>query len=43
MIDLEANTPLYTLRIAEELSGVSKYSIRQFIDKGLIIPGCVSR
>ncbi len=38
MKNLEAKTPLYTLRIAAELSGVSKYSIRQYVDKGLIIP-----
>jgi len=34
----EAVRPLYTLQIVAELSGISKYSIRQYIDKGLIIP-----
>jgi len=38
MTDFDATKPLYTLRIAAELSGISKYSIRQYIDKGLIIP-----
>jgi len=38
MHDVETITPIYTLRIAAELSGVSKYSIRQYIDRGLIIP-----
>ena len=30
--------PLYTLRVAAELSGVSKYSIRQYIDRKLLLP-----
>ena len=30
--------PVYTLRIASKLSSTSVYSIRQYIDKGLIIP-----
>lgn len=30
--------PVYTLRIASKLSSISVYSIRQYIDKGLIIP-----
>lgn len=30
--------PLYTLRIASKLSSISVYSIRQYIDRGLIIP-----
>ena len=38
MIDSEAIKPLYTLRVAAELSGISKYSIRQYIDRGLVIP-----
>jgi len=38
MNDVETTRPLYTLRIAAELSGVSKHSIRQYIDRGLIIP-----
>ena len=32
------NQPLYPLRIAAELSSTSVYSIRQYIDRGLIIP-----
>jgi MerR family transcriptional regulator/heat shock protein HspR len=31
-------TPLYTLSIAADLSGIPGHSIRQYIDKGLIIP-----
>lgn len=38
MVEIDCTKPLYTLRVASELSGVSKYSIRQYIDKGLIIP-----
>lgn len=34
----ESISPLYTLSVTSELSGVSSYSIRQYIDKGLIIP-----
>ncbi|MBC8191981.1 MAG: MerR family transcriptional regulator [Candidatus Marinimicrobia bacterium] len=30
--------PLYTLSVASQLSGVSTHSIRQYIDKGVIIP-----
>ncbi|MFC2085401.1 MerR family transcriptional regulator, partial [Bacteroidota bacterium] len=30
--------PLYTLQIASKLSNTSVYSIRQYVDKGLIIP-----
>ena len=30
--------PIYTLRIASKLSCISVYSIRQYIDRGLIIP-----
>ena len=30
--------PIYTLRIASKLSSISVYSIRQYIDRGLIIP-----
>jgi MerR family transcriptional regulator/heat shock protein HspR len=31
-------TPVYTLSIAADLSGIPVHSIRQYIDKGLIIP-----
>ena len=31
-------TPVYTLSVASELSGIPVHSIRQYIDKGLIIP-----
>ena len=31
-------TPVYTLSIASTLSGIPVHSIRQYIDKGLIIP-----
>ena len=31
-------TPVYTLSIAASLSGIPVHSIRQYIDKGLIIP-----
>ena len=32
------NEPVYTLGIASKLSGVATHSIRQYIDKGLILP-----
>lgn len=38
MLEVDCTKPLYTLRVASELSDISKYSIRQYIDKGLIIP-----
>ena len=31
-------TPVYTLSIVSELSGIPVHSIRQYIDKGLIVP-----
>jgi MerR family transcriptional regulator/heat shock protein HspR len=31
-------TPVYTLSITADLSGVPSHSIRQYIDKGLLIP-----
>jgi MerR family transcriptional regulator/heat shock protein HspR len=37
-IELKSNEPLYTLSIAAKLSGIPTHSIRQYIDKGLIIP-----
>jgi MerR family transcriptional regulator/heat shock protein HspR len=33
-----STTPVYTLGIASTLSGIPVHSIRQYIDKGLIIP-----
>lgn len=35
---IETTTPVYTLSIAAELSGIPVHSIRQYIDKGLIVP-----
>ncbi len=35
---IDSTTPLYTLKVAAELSGTSVHSIRQYIDKGLLIP-----
>jgi MerR family transcriptional regulator/heat shock protein HspR len=35
---LEDNRPVYTLRIASELSSIPSHSIRQYIDKGLLLP-----
>jgi MerR family transcriptional regulator/heat shock protein HspR len=34
----EESRPLYTLVIASQLSGIPAHSIRQYIDKGLLIP-----
>jgi MerR family transcriptional regulator, heat shock protein HspR len=36
--DHKSYDPLYTLAIATKLSGIPAHSIRQYIDKGLIIP-----
>ena len=35
---VESTTPVYTLSITSGLSGIAVHSIRQYIDKGLIIP-----
>ena len=35
---VESTTPVYTLSTASTLSGIPVHSIRQYIDKGLIIP-----
>src|SRR5659263_173788 len=35
---IESTTPVYTLSITSTLSGIPVHSIRQYIDKGLIIP-----
>lgn len=38
-MDIKISTdPIYTLSIASRLSGIQPHSIRQYIDKGLIIP-----
>ena len=34
----DLNKPLYTLRLTSSLSGIPAHSIRQYIDKGLLIP-----
>ncbi len=33
-----STTPVYTLSVAADLSGIPVHSIRQYIDKGLMIP-----
>src|SRR5674536_372346 len=35
---VESTTPVYTLSTTSTLSGIRVHSIRQYIDKGLIIP-----
>jgi MerR family transcriptional regulator/heat shock protein HspR len=35
---ITSTAPVYTLSIAADLSGIPGHSIRQYIDKGLIIP-----
>lgn len=35
---LEKNSPVFTLSVASELSGIPTSSIRQYVDRGLIIP-----
>jgi MerR family transcriptional regulator/heat shock protein HspR len=37
-ISVSSTNPVYTLSIASGLSGIPVHSIRQYIDKGLIIP-----
>jgi MerR family transcriptional regulator, heat shock protein HspR len=37
-VSVESTTPVYTLGIASTLSGIPVHSVRQYIDKGLIIP-----
>jgi len=34
----DSNLPVYSLRIAAQLSGIPAHSIRQYIDKNLIVP-----
>jgi MerR family transcriptional regulator/heat shock protein HspR len=38
ILDATSNEPLYTLSITSKLSGIPAHSIRQYIDKGLILP-----
>ena len=35
---VSSSEPIYTLGTASKLSGISVYSIRQYVDNGLIIP-----
>jgi MerR family transcriptional regulator/heat shock protein HspR len=35
---ITSTTPIYTLSVASNLSGIPVHSIRQYIDKGLMIP-----
>jgi MerR family transcriptional regulator/heat shock protein HspR len=35
---VSSTTPVYTLSVTADLSGIPVHSIRQYIDKGLIIP-----
>lgn len=36
--NIKTNDPVYTLSIASKLSGIPTHSIRQYIDKGLLLP-----
>ena len=36
--ETKVNDPVYTLGIASKLSGIPAHSIRQYIDRGLLIP-----
>ncbi|HUX96886.1 MAG TPA: MerR family transcriptional regulator [Bacteroidales bacterium] len=35
---IDSTTPVYTLSTASDLSGIPVHSIRQYVDRGLIIP-----
>jgi hypothetical protein len=35
---IASTTPVYTLSVTADLSGIPVHSIRQYIDKGLMIP-----
>lgn len=35
---VQSTTPVYTLSIASKLSGIPVHSVRQYIDRGLVIP-----
>lgn len=37
-VEIDASRPVYTLSIASHLSNVPGHSIRQYIDRGLLIP-----
>jgi MerR family transcriptional regulator, heat shock protein HspR len=37
-IPIASTTPVYTMSVTADLSGIPVHSIRQYIDKGLIIP-----
>lgn len=37
-ININRTEPIYTLSVASRLSNIPQHSIRQYIDKGLIIP-----
>jgi len=37
-LSIDNNTPVYTLGVASTLSGIPVHSIRQYIDRGLIVP-----
>jgi MerR family transcriptional regulator/heat shock protein HspR len=37
-VEVESQRPVYTLSIASELSGIPAHSIRQYIDRGLLLP-----
>lgn len=36
--DADSGSPVYTLSVASQLSNIPAHSIRQYIDKGLLIP-----
>jgi MerR family transcriptional regulator/heat shock protein HspR len=37
-VEVESLSPVYTLAVAAQLSGIPAHSIRQYIDRGLLIP-----
>jgi MerR family transcriptional regulator/heat shock protein HspR len=37
-VEVEFQRPVYTLAVAAQLSGIPAHSIRQYIDRGLLIP-----
>jgi MerR family transcriptional regulator/heat shock protein HspR len=37
-VEVETHRPVYTLSVASELSGIPAHSIRQYIDRGLLLP-----
>ena len=38
LVEISIDQPVYTLSVVSRLSGIPAHSIRQYIDKGLIIP-----